>query len=75
MTNSVFAQVDSGLRGVGLDLARDNLPVIFTEVLLRPIPLCLTISLPAAVAGTAAGLPPLEAVGLPPPPPPPLYRL
>lgn len=45
MTNSVFAQVDSGLRGVGLDLARDNLPVIFTEVLLRPIPLCLTISL------------------------------
>ena len=44
-TNSVFAQVDSGLRGVGLDLARDNLPVIFTEVLLRPIPLCLTISL------------------------------
>ena len=32
MTNSVFAQVDSGLRGVGLDLARDNLPVIFTEV-------------------------------------------
>lgn len=45
MTNSVFAQVDSGLRGVGLDLARDNLPVIFIEVLLRPIPLCLTISL------------------------------
>lgn len=30
---------------------------------------------PAAVAGTAAGLPPLEAVGLPPPPPPPLHRL
>lgn len=75
MTNSVFAQVDSGLRGVGLDLARDNLPVIFTEVLLRPIPLCLTISLLLLWLVRRPGLPPLEAVGLPPPPPPPLYRL
>ena len=44
-SSDVDLLVDSGLRGVGLDLARDNLPVIFTEVLLRPIPLCLTISL------------------------------
>ena len=75
MTNSVFAQVDSGLRGVGLDLARDNLPVIFTEVLLRPIPLCLTISLLLLWLVRRQGCPPLEAVGLPPPPPPPLHRL
>ena len=63
MTNSVFAQVDSGLRGVGLDLARDNLPVIFTEVLLRPIPLCLTISLLLLWLVRRQGCPPAGGCG------------
>lgn len=44
MTNSVLAQVDSGVRKLSLELVRDNLPILFTEVLLRPVPLCLCIS-------------------------------
>ena len=66
--------VDSGLRGWGWiwpgttclsSLPRSSSPH-------SPLP---DHQPPAAVAGTAAGLPPLEAVGLPPPPPPPLHRL
>lgn len=75
MTNSVFAQVDSGLRGVGLDLARDNPACHLYRGPPPPHSPLPDHQPPAAVAGTAAGLPPLEAVGLPPPPPPPLYRL
>lgn len=44
MTRSVFSQVDSGLRGMGLELLHDNLPVIVTEVLLRPVVVTLLIS-------------------------------
>lgn len=74
MTNSVFAQVQrpagggagSGPGQPACHLYRGPPPPH------SPLP---DHQPPAAVAGTAAGLPPLEAVGLPPPPPPPLYRL
>ena len=44
LTNSAMAQVSSGDRGLGLEQAVVNVPIIFTEVLLRPVPLAAAVS-------------------------------
>lgn len=45
MTNSVFNQVSSGERGLSVELVWKNLPAVFAEVMVRPVAVCLLISL------------------------------